>query len=82
MRAKEFFAAGGARDGGFGTFARCPGQGWDGPGRKAGVFVLFGLTFPRFTAYCGQRVILFPISKMDIKWLIVCLIYPFSHTQW
>ena len=49
MRAKDIFAAGGARDGGFGASARCPGQGWDGPGRKAGVFVIFCLFFPQLT---------------------------------
>ncbi len=48
MQAKDIFAAGGARDGGFGAFARCPGQGWDGPGRKAGVFVILCLFIPRF----------------------------------
>ena len=48
MRAKDIFAAGGARDGGFGAFARCPGQGWDGPGRKAGVFVILCPVFPQF----------------------------------
>jgi hypothetical protein len=48
MRAKDIFAAGGARDGGFGAFARCPGQGWDGPGRKAGVFVILCQVSPRF----------------------------------
>jgi len=48
MRAKDIFAAGGARDGGFGAFARCPGQGWDSPGRKAGVFVIVCPGFPRF----------------------------------
>lgn len=40
MRAKDIFAASGARDGGFGPFARCPGQGRDDPGRKAGVFLI------------------------------------------
>ncbi len=48
MRAKDIFAAGGARDGGFGASARCPGQGGDGPGRKAGVFVILCPVFPRF----------------------------------
>jgi hypothetical protein len=47
MRAKDIFAAGGARDGGFGAFACCPGQGWDGPGRKAGVFLILCPAFPR-----------------------------------
>ncbi len=49
MRAKDIFAAGGARDGGFGSSARCPGQGWDGPGRKAGAFVILRPVFPRFS---------------------------------
>lgn len=49
MRAKDIFAAGSARDGGFRASARCPGQGWDGPGRKAGVFVIFCLFFPQST---------------------------------
>ena len=63
MQAKDIFAAGGARDGGFGAFARCPGQGWDGPGRKAGVFVILCQIFPRITIYCGQRVIGIPYFK-------------------
>ncbi len=63
MREKDIFAAGGARDGGFRASARCPGQGWDGPGRKAGVFVIQRETFPQSTFVLVKTKLLSHIIK-------------------
>jgi hypothetical protein len=84
-RAGDILAAGAAREGASGDSARCPGQGWNGPGRKAGVFVKIPNYLPFFVEYwqnldviSHQHHYLSTVGLIDIILYLSCHLVGYS----